>query len=295
MKNYPEDKHRSSSVTEEISSSDAEAFDELTERSDEGTAELEVLCFEEASRPSLLHSLFLAVILTLAFMAATWIGHSLCSLTGADDSFGKLLSRGIMILGCTVIIGRSKVSGASAKRACVWQGILWAALLGASLQIAFAYVINRGAFSGSGAIGAGIDLTSTVSWAAVAVSSLLSPFAEELTFRRVIFVLIRQSSKGSWIWAGVFSSLLFSLVHSSLEMAVVAFCAGMFFAFVTESTGSFIPAVAAHASFNLVSFFMGYLPPLRYIPFAVSLAAAMAATVFFASTLYKNKSNEKDR
>ena len=93
----------------------------------------------------------------------------------------------------------------------------------------------------------------------------LAPLGEEMFFRGFLFRKISElMGKGGngtlpWVAGAALSSLLFSLMHSSygsLAELAVAFAVGMVLCIGVKKTGSLVPAVLAHAAFNLVSISM---------------------------------------
>lgn len=93
----------------------------------------------------------------------------------------------------------------------------------------------------------------------------LAPLGEEMFFRGFLFrkagewAGARLGGAPAWAVGALFSSLLFSLMHAaygSLAELAVAFAVGVVLCIGVKRTGSLVPAVLAHAAFNLVSVFM---------------------------------------
>lgn len=89
----------------------------------------------------------------------------------------------------------------------------------------------------------------------------LAPLAEEALFRGFLFRFLSQklskaAKRWGWVAAAVAVSLIFSLMHvsygSTAELAV-AFAVGFALCLSVQKTGSIVPAIVAHALFNLAS------------------------------------------
>ena len=80
------------------------------------------------------------------------------------------------------------------------------------------------------------------------VASLLVPITEELIFRGLIFKFIRQH-KG-FIFSVIVSSLVFSVLHFSLEMLPFTFVLGVVTAFAFEKTNSLVYPILIHILVN---------------------------------------------
>jgi len=80
------------------------------------------------------------------------------------------------------------------------------------------------------------------------VASLLVPITEELIFRGLIFKFIRQH-KG-FIFSVIISSLVFSVLHFSLEMLPFTFVLGVVTAFAFEKTNSLVYPILIHMLVN---------------------------------------------
>lgn len=87
-------------------------------------------------------------------------------------------------------------------------------------------------------------------WPALAVAAaVVAPLAEEVCFRGLVYPALR--ARLGIREAILFTSLAFGLVHTPavwLPMAIFGAC----LAWLTETTGSIAPAVAAHMAFNLL-------------------------------------------
>lgn len=79
---------------------------------------------------------------------------------------------------------------------------------------------------------------------------VLSPVAEELVFRGVLFAWLRRHVN-FWI-AGVSSALVFAGAHGIPDIVLPTAILGLLFAWIYERTGSLWPAMAAHVAHNLL-------------------------------------------
>lgn len=92
------------------------------------------------------------------------------------------------------------------------------------------------------------DGTGTASF--ILLVGILSPVAEELIFRGVLFAWLRRHVN-FWI-AGVLSALVFAAAHGIPDIILPTAVLGVLFAWIYERTGSLWPAIAAHIAHNLL-------------------------------------------
>jgi membrane protease YdiL (CAAX protease family) len=78
----------------------------------------------------------------------------------------------------------------------------------------------------------------------------LVPFVEELTFRGLGFYLLRQY--GKWI-AILGTGVLFGLSHGLVLSLPIIIVFGCVLAWIREQTGSVVPGMVLHGTFNLVA------------------------------------------
>ncbi len=91
---------------------------------------------------------------------------------------------------------------------------------------------------------------------AIAVASVVAPFAEEIFFRGFMYAGMRDR----WgLAAGVIaSSMIFALFHMSLSTLVPIALMGAVFALLYERAGSLWPCIALHAIVNLIGVLGAY-------------------------------------
>nr|MCR5467857.1 CPBP family intramembrane metalloprotease [Lachnospiraceae bacterium] len=80
---------------------------------------------------------------------------------------------------------------------------------------------------------------------------VVSPIAEELMFRGVMFGYLRRSFP-KWM-AFVFSSLLFGLIHMNLIQFLYAFIFGFLLCVVIEELDTVVASILMHGSANMIS------------------------------------------
>lgn len=85
----------------------------------------------------------------------------------------------------------------------------------------------------------------------VLVGGLVVPLGEELLFRGLAYGVLRRLGR---VLAVVLSAGIFAIAHGLNVVFAAAFLLGVVNALLYERTGSIWPPVAAHATFNLISF-----------------------------------------
>ena len=107
-------------------------------------------------------------------------------------------------------------------------------------------------------------------FATLFIAFTVSPIAEEALFRGYFFRKISETANGrgkpgaaAAAAGAIISSLIFAILHfsyGSVSEIAVAFFVGLALCYVARKSGSIIPAVLAHAAFNLISIaFMVFL------------------------------------
>jgi uncharacterized protein len=94
------------------------------------------------------------------------------------------------------------------------------------------------------------DDDGTITAAFILLVGILSPVAEELVFRGVLFAWLRRHL-GFWI-AGMLSALVFACAHGIPDIILPTAILGLLFAWIYERTGSLWPAMLAHIAHNLL-------------------------------------------
>lgn len=115
--------------------------------------------------------------------------------------------------------------------------------------------------------------------AAVVVQvTLLSPLAEELAFRGLLYRGLRQAFRP--LVAALLSAAIFALMHGALAQTLWAFVLGGLLAFLYEQTRSLVAPVVAHALFNAVPVGVAVIRSRPTDFSAIWLAIALLAVVF---------------
>jgi len=85
-------------------------------------------------------------------------------------------------------------------------------------------------------------------WAAVLAVGIAPGIAEELLFRG--YIQTRFSRRWGPGWGVFWTALLFGLMHLDLVHGAFAFALGVYLGYLTEGTGSIVPAMICHAVNN---------------------------------------------
>ena len=232
---------------------------------------------EEAPRamPAMASAAMPPLLFMLAIYAADVVGRA----CGADAS----VMRAFVRLAATAVLAlayrRGRLRETVLLRCRAADGVR-AVLIGAFMQVSLACIVSLFAGGGDIAVGVRLDLSDAAVIASMAVSVLLTPLCEEAIFRALAYTRLRACTS-SWV-AAVVSSLLFALVHPSVTSAAAAFIAGMVLAFLYERSASLAVCVIAHASFNALSYFIGFAPGVS-LPVRIAAVAVSAAMVVLAS------------
>ena len=96
---------------------------------------------------------------------------------------------------------------------------------------------------------------STTQWVVMAILvTVVVPFAEELLYRGVFFGCVERATN-AWV-AILMSAALFRLVHYDLANSIGTGLLGLVCGLLRARTGSIMPAVAVHMSFNALGFWV---------------------------------------
>lgn len=86
-------------------------------------------------------------------------------------------------------------------------------------------------------------------WAGILLYGIVSPLAEEMVFRGIVFNRLKRFfGKGTAI---IGSALIFGLYHGNMVQALYGFILGLLMAFFYERYGSFIVPVLLHSAANV--------------------------------------------
>ena len=172
-------------------------------------------------------------------------------------------------LAAMLVLGRRKPGAYGLKRS-PWRDVWGAVVVSAAISLGVV-VATMIVMSILGPRGAGEGMPGLGSFAKVVVSVwLLASTSEEMLFRGLILGSLSPLSRRAWAVGRCRISLpvataavLFGLVHLGLMrmmaapmvvlIVVMATVAGLVAGYYREKTGSLVPAVAAHFTFNVVS------------------------------------------
>ena len=214
--------------------------------------------------PGLIH-----VVLAVAGMGA-FIGFGLLVLLpflyglGLSDDALDIIDLMILpvssILGVTafvVLIGRLPWSGLGLRRA---PPVLFLRALGwwlLCLPVVAAVLYATYKITGRAAIEEQLDMMpdlsnddGTITAGFILLVGILSPIAEELVFRGILFAWLRRHVN-FWI-AGITSALIFACAHGIPDIILPTAILGLLFAWIYERTGSLWPSMLAHVAHNLL-------------------------------------------
>jgi len=88
--------------------------------------------------------------------------------------------------------------------------------------------------------------------------SIIGPIAEELCYRGLIYTRLKQGMGG--LLAALISSLVFGAVHGTMIWFCYAFPLGLLMVWLFHRFQSLWASIVFHVAFNLVNFFISYLP-----------------------------------
>lgn len=157
---------------------------------------------------------------------------------------------------CFLLLGTVLLRRQTVRKRLAWSPAHRFMVLGAAAGVGcvtFAYLLDavlrlmRLSLPERPVLGAILGDPSSALLAAVSLV-LLAPFAEELFFRGYVFRYLLQEAP-RWVAYGV-TSLLFAGAHLYPAGLALYILYGLVFAWLTERTGSIVPAFAAHALIN---------------------------------------------
>lgn len=90
----------------------------------------------------------------------------------------------------------------------------------------------------------------------VVLLAIVPAFFEEVIFRGMIFNGLRKSG---FLFAGLISALMFTLVHMSIHQMIFPFIMGVVFALILEKTGSLLYTMLTHFCNNFVVLLITYI------------------------------------
>ena len=114
---------------------------------------------------------------------------------------------------------------------------------------------------------------------------IVTPVAEELMFRGVLYKRFRER-QGFW-YSALWSSLLFSFMHSNTTQMVYTFLLGVLLSYLYEKFGSFKAPLVLHILLNTGSVVFTELGVFRYLAGSPArMAGAVIAGAFLCSVMF---------
>lgn len=114
---------------------------------------------------------------------------------------------------------------------------------------------------------------------------IVTPVAEELMFRGVLYKRFRER-QGFW-YSALWSSLLFSFMHSNTTQMVYTFLLGVLLSYLYEKFGSFKAPLVLHILLNTGSVVFTELGVFRYLAGnPARMAGAVIAGAFLCSVMF---------
>lgn len=126
-------------------------------------------------------------------------------------------------------------------------------------------------------------------WAGIVLYGIVSPIAEEVVFRGIVFNRLRRQYT-KWI-AIVGSALIFGLYHGNVVQALYGFLLGILIAVLYEKYGSFMVPVILHSAANIFVYVATSVPILQKtcMNFVAFLGSMVLSMVLLAGCLSKNE------
>ena len=171
-----------------------------------------------------------------------WLSLDAVMMTCIFDSVIGLVSCGLLLL-----FGEEK----DERR--VTNGI---AFSGTFITIAFWFICSviatvLYAYFGDTSFDMYVESQQTAATWSLLLTVVLAPVSEELLFRGLVYGQLRRSGLGFW-FAGLSSSIVFSVFHGTMVHIVPAMFMGMWFVSVYEYTGRIWWSMIAHSFYNML-------------------------------------------
>jgi len=120
---------------------------------------------------------------------------------------------------------------------------------------------------------------------------ILVPVCEELVFRGLMYKRMRENA--GFVWAMIYTAIVFSFVHVNIVQAIYAFAMAAVFAFVYEKYGSVKAPIIAHISANVAAILATHYEMFDWIMadqmrsglFTVACAAIAASMYVFVQRM----------
>lgn len=182
---------------------------------------------------------------------------------------------------------REKYYGvATNKKAPLWKYVLVVVFAGGA-SLALNNLILIGNLS---ALSATYETTATSMYSApfavqIVCLAILSPIAEELVFRGLMFRRMREDTGAKL--AIIYTSVVFGIFHGNFVQMLYGFLMGLMFAWLCEKYGSVLAPIVAHVTANLLALFATkyqifdrMMADIRVIGMVTVGAATIAAIIY---------------
>ncbi|MCF8094899.1 MAG: CPBP family intramembrane metalloprotease [Desulfobacteraceae bacterium] len=168
------------------------------------------------------------------------------------SGIARILESGVIIAAAIFFYPQARLPGIvpAEIRTGVLRGIMWSVGFGCT-ALAVGAVLYAVGFAPLEMIRSNMPETTAEILIFLAIGGVVSPFAEELVFRGVIFGLLRRWGAFAAV-AG--SALLFALAHNKSGLPVTQTVGGLVFALSYEKEKNLLVPVVIHISGNLALF-----------------------------------------
>lgn len=122
---------------------------------------------------------------------------------------------------------------------------------------------------------------------------IISPAAEELLFRGIIFNYLKRIMKLQWVI--ILSAALFGLYHMNAVQGAYAFIMGLLFGYFYEYFGDFAVPVLLHMISNVTAYLMSYTKIGASTLDSVTVAAVSALVFALGMFYFVNKSKKEEK
>lgn len=121
-------------------------------------------------------------------------------------------------------------------------------------------------------------------WAGIILYGIVSPVAEEIVFRGIVYNRMRRQYS---LWISLLgSSMLFGLYHGNIVQAVYGFLLGLLIAVMYEKYGSFLVPVILHGAANIAVYIVTSNHAVQIVGLKQALSEiCMNLPAFFVCTL----------
>lgn len=119
---------------------------------------------------------------------------------------------------------------------------------------------------------------------------IIAPIVEEIIFRGLI--LSRLNKVMNTTVALIVSSLIFAILHGHILWVTYAFVLGVLFGIIAIITGSTLPTIIFHMSFNLSGLFVGSIPFPEWSTVIVCVVSFIISTILIYNVVKKTSKKE---